>query len=172
MLLTTAATAGPCIFLFLLFGKSGPGLNAMRRAAGTQLWYALMLEILLWVFRKAFHGRRWVFTLGLLCGACVALVGLFWPPPAGLAGAKYDLIKTGMTLGEVESIIGCPADRSGTVFNRDVGLAIHVCYVWSDEGGDAVEVDFVDGAVAGKRFAPGRSHGICGRISRWLGLGR
>lgn len=105
-------------------------------------------------------------TLGLL--ACLALTGFVavpWlmqqPPGPGITQANFELIRNGMSRGEVEAILGGPPTVSGSTGDGPF-------LEWRGPAG-VVSVRCVDGVVDGARWYPGNETFLA-RCRRWLGI--
>jgi hypothetical protein len=107
--------------------------------------------------------KRWMVLVGLLAvGVCVTLTVLaLLPPRPGVTQANFDRIEVGMTLEEVETILGGPGDliaKNGTLIGAP-GAAVAVegnlydwCHPWRSTN---VSVSFDDrDRVVWKSFFP------------------
>ena len=85
------------------------------------------------------------------------------PPRPGVTKANFDRIEKGMTLGEVELIIG----QRGLLAYRWDGIVSggH----WEAEDGSSTAIMFVDGCVDDKRWLDS-DETILDKIRRWLHL--
>jgi hypothetical protein len=103
-------------------------------------------------------------VLGLLAVTGLGVLGLQWAltPPPGVTVRSFGQIRCGMTLEQVESALGRPADEQGTYGRRDGGMR---WYRWRDGPLQIEVVIDQDGSVwdgwrltrnPGARLLPGR----------------
>src|SRR4051794_26387227 len=107
--------------------------------------------------------RRSLLGFGLLAMVAVAGGAVVWlAPQGGVRGAKFNLIQEGMTLAEVEAILGPPNKPWHVLPERNYGAAwqggsagVHV--IFDDNGKVSHRVNYVNDSLLDK-------------VRRWLGL--
>jgi hypothetical protein len=126
--------------------------------------------------------KRWLLLVAVALLACGSLVGLLVRRPSRITEASFERIEVGMTLSEVEALLGAPAGdhRTGPVgyaghYKRKTEGTLHE---WAgDEAIIAVEVDRA-GSIQAKHFLESASSkpGLIQRISwgweRWVSASR
>ena len=111
--------------------------------------------------------RKLLALVALGVAVCLAVVGyVAQADPAGVTAASFAQVEKGMTLDEVEGILGRPALVLTTLSSRE-GLAEATWYapglvvnVYLDGAGRVVETSL-------RRY---RAPGIAGTVRYWLGL--
>lgn len=107
-----------------------------------------------------------------LIAACVlaACVGVVWavlallPPQPGVTKVNFDRIEDGMSISEVEQILGGPGVAFHGFANRPPAT-----FVWTGDGESLAFVEFTDNSVRGKTWRPS-TETIFEKVRRWLHL--
>ena len=70
------------------------------------------------------------------------------PIGGGVSRATYNLIRPGMSVGQVNNLIGFEGDETGTVTNKVQGKI--VTYKWEEQAGKAITASFANGKLSMK----------------------
>jgi hypothetical protein len=109
--------------------------------------------------------KRLLLIAGLLASiACMVLVALaLLPPRAGVTKEKFDRIEIGMTVVEVETILG----GTGQPFHGFANKKHLETFVWPDDDGSLAFIDVSENLVTDKKWQPSPEK-ILDKLRRWL----
>jgi hypothetical protein len=106
-------------------------------------------------------------TVTVAAVACVVLGTLaMWPPRKSVMEAKFDRIENGMTLEEVELVLGRRADIP---ISNKTGSLMHGSYIWSDDGVE-ISISFMNTPFVHQKSWDDTPKTIPQKIRRWLHL--
>jgi hypothetical protein len=117
---------------------------------------------------------RCVYLLGVglaLVALALAVTDWMLTPPPGVTEANVKRIRPGMTLAEVESILGGPGDRLLLTNREKAFTARGLLYFWAGDAGSAWVVVTEDGRVHEAEWVPDcdAQPGSFARLRAWLG---
>jgi hypothetical protein len=84
------------------------------------------------------------------------------PPHTGVTKEKFDRIEIGMTVAEVETILG----GTGLPFHGSDRMHLET-FVWPDDDGSLAFIDVSDNLVTNKKWQPSNET-ILDKLRRWL----
>jgi hypothetical protein len=106
-------------------------------------------------------------SLPLIIAVTLGVLALL-PPSPGVTKANFERIQKGMTLAEVEEILGRKAYQS-VRYVVDGEVKQETERIWAADDGSGAGVDFVDDCVTDKEWAYSHEP-ILHKIRRWLHL--
>jgi hypothetical protein len=116
------------------------------------------------------RSRRWIVCAAV--GVAIALAfgaWLLWPRTA-VVPARFEEIHVGMTLADVEDIMGgkAPLQQVGNVLTGAPVKAGETTHVWVDPWDGCIAVACVEDRVVGKRFQSAEEMPLMQRLAIWL----
>ena len=114
--------------------------------------------------------RRLLFGLIVVAVVLAVCVWLLWPGPSAISGENFEMIQVGMSLAEVEAIMGQKAniEEAGDWITKAPAKAGEATHVWASASDGLILVVSQNDRVTFKGFSPAEEMTIVQRIGIWF----